>query len=256
MTPDAVYDEYRRVLSEECRRLPSEWRFKSNPAYRVILEHVSEPQGQHYSRLIQTEFHELCSRRAQLLRSIVADNDRYGDPVKVLCSGMFTSCSPTNMRYLFHALLILQHMKKLSINSVRIVEVGGGYGGLAVYLYRLAELFSVRILEYRIFDLPEALVLQHEYTKALGVPIETTNCLDEISVYSSDGNIPSYFISNYAFSELSRPIREWYETAVIPHCEHGFLAWNFFPVYPFTAKPMTIEAERPETAPTNRFVRF
>ncbi len=63
-------------------------------------------------------------------------------PCKVLYKN-FTGCSPTNLRYILHGLLILSYIKTIGLTSTNIVEIGGGYDGLCFYIYNMAKLFDI-----------------------------------------------------------------------------------------------------------------
>ena len=67
----------------------------------------------------------------------------------------------------------------------------------------------------------------------------------------------SFLISNYAFSELDVNYRDIYKNNVIPYCNHGFLAWNFIPLYNFVDNHIEYEVEKPLTGnKMNLFVYF
>ena len=69
-------------------------------------------------------------------------NNLYGTPCKVSYKN-FTGCSPTNLRYILHGLLILSYIKTIGLTSTNIVEIGGGYDGLCFYIYNMAKLFDI-----------------------------------------------------------------------------------------------------------------
>ena len=104
--------------------------FKRNETYNAILEHVTKKMGEDYLRLIETEFPVTFEQ----FYGYIALNDANGQPRT--CTfyskkfGKQFTCSPTSLRYVYHALLILQHFKECS--STEIVEVGCGYGGLCL----------------------------------------------------------------------------------------------------------------------------
>ena len=142
-------------------------------------------------------------------------------------------------------------MKKLNQSTYNIVEIGGGYGGLSFYLHNLSKLFSIEIKTYTIFDLDIITRLQKEYLKQFNIDVNTFTLSENFNIQPN-----SFLISNYAFSELNDSIRSEYVNRVIPHCNHGFLAWNFIPIYNFTNQTYRYENERPTTGPNNYFVYF
>jgi hypothetical protein len=241
---DPIYAGYREVLAAEAGRKPEEWTFKSNPVYQQILEHVSYEQGLAY--LVLASQHPRWGLR---LRTLVAEtaleNDRLGQPVRADFPSLGIYCSPTNLRYLWHALCIWDHVEELELHQPDFLEIGGGYGGLALWMHRLAP---KAIGSYRIADLLEASAIQKAYAAELGVPLRTMGF-----PWARDG---TFLISAYAFSEFSPEARTWHQKAVVKYCDHGWLAWNMIPVYPFTDKPLTIEDEQPLTGAGNKIVRF
>lgn len=246
--PDAVYDAYRKVLAEEASKPPAEWTFKSNPAYRQILEHVSPEQGHEYLALAQSS-PRWSARMRVLVAETALENDRLGKPVVAPFDSLGISCSPTNMRYLWHAFQILDWLAALELKRVNVVEIGGGYGGLALWLHRLA---SGRISHYAILDLHEAGTIQAAYAEFFGLRLTVADpsYADAILPW------PPFLISAYAFSELSAEWREWYEQAIVRHCLHGWLLWNMIPVYPFTSHLYEVADEVPLTGTGNKVVRF
>lgn len=236
---DAAYDAYRRVLQEAAGQEPSDWSFKRQPAYQQILEHVSQEQGLAYLALAMQHPRWGGSFRTTVAETALA-NDLYGQPRRADFDVLGISCSPTNMRYLWHALCVWDHVGALGIDAPSFVEIGGGYGGLALWMYRLAPR---RRLSYAIIDVPEASTIQRRYLDLHGVTLPA-------------GVSGSFLISAYGFSEFSPPIRDEYERNVVRHCPHGWLAWNMIPVYPFTDALLTIEDERPLTGAGNKIVTF
>lgn len=260
--PHRDYDGYRSSILEALEQPPSQWTFKSDRRYRQILEHVTNHQAIAFLTYARQEFPDVWDGVVEVLPGIVADNDRLGQPNKSLT--LFGGCSPSNMRYLYHALLVLRHIEQTGQSAVHIVELGGGYGGLALYVQQLAHLFRTQIASYAIVDVPEACSLQATIAEWLGLPLRVANGLDGWSMMRAlmpaDG-VQRFFVSAYGFAEFRAEFQQWYSERLIQYCGHGFLVWNYDtywdnPVYPFTDKPLHIEPERPLTAPGNSFVSF
>jgi hypothetical protein len=229
----SVYDGYRSVLATDLLNEPPQWTFKSNPVYQQILEHVSPQQGREYLRLAQCH-PRWTPRFMQTACEVALENDRYGKPERFDFDELGITCSPTNWRYLWHALSILDH------DPQNIVEIGGGYGGLMLWLQRISR----KPLDYMIYDLSEAKAVQQIYAR-----------LHDLTL-SRDVPHPRFLVSAYGFSEFDEPTRRWYEENVIPTCEHGWLVWNINGLYPFTDKPLTVEDEQPQTGANNCVVTF
>lgn len=209
--------------------------FKQDINYTEILEHTDYIGGLNYLNHIKNK---------NKISEIAAVIDKIGDPLKSTYQIPETiECSPSVMRYIFHAENILENLPDFS----HIVELGGGYGGLCVALHLLAP---EKILSYTIIDLKEVIQLQERYLKeTLG-----DNHVQFVDASTFGKDIPHYdiyLISNYCFSEISKELRYNYESILFPKVTHGFMAWNFIPVYPF--KPNIIEKIIPDL---DHFVLF
>lgn len=263
-TPHADYDRYRQVLAEQVRLAPGEWWFKSNPAYRQILEHVTAEQAGWFIGCAEAEFPGIWPDVWALLPEIARANDSLGKPKSEPIARLGVECSPSNLRYMWHALIMLQQIDDLGEDAVHIVELGGGYGGLALYVQRLGHLFRTEIRSYTIVDVPEACAMQAGVAAELGVRLRVANGLDggdlAKAVLPADG-LQRFFFSAYGFSEFRRPLQDWYADRLVRHCQHGLLVWNYDvywnnPVHQFVEGSITVENERPLIAPGNRFVSF
>lgn len=251
-----LYDGYRTVLVDQIDKPPSEWTFKANPAYRQILEHVSPEQGREYIAVMQAEFPTQWHQLRETFANIARLNDSVGTPILADYPELGLVCSPTNLRYACHALMIVRHIQALWGGAVHIIEIGGGYGGLALYL-RTA--FPEQMLSYTIVDLPEACALQWAYAAHVGLNARTVDSTDGeaiVAALEATASGQRFLISAYAFSELTPEWREWYERHLLPAIPHGWLAWNFMRVYPFVSHPLTIEPEYPLTGMGNTYVTF
>lgn len=248
---DIDYSNYQRIVHYNLSQLkPEKWNFKSNDFYRTILEHVTFESGNEYLQLIQKEFSEIYNTNKDLFKALALKNDSLGSPIKYDYT-FFGKISSTNLRYIYHSLIILSYMKKLNQNTYNIVEIGGGYGGLSFYIHNLSILFDINIQSYSIFDLDYISILQKEYLKEFNIHVNTFTLGEKFNIKEN-----SFLISNYAFSELNNSIRLQYETNVIPYCNHGFLAWNFIPIYQFTKESYVYENEKPSTGNNNYFVYY
>lgn len=273
--PTSNYTEYRAAVAEAIVQSPQEWTFKSDPRYQRILEHVTPEQGAEFLALVEEEFPDLCHDVLfiEMVKVTIGLNDQYGSPVRAPSFNGRVECSPSNFRYLYHALRIWQHLEQLGLVDVHFVEVGGGYGGLALYLFALKGFFAPSLGTYTIIDLPEVAKLQAQYIRAHGWRgVRAVNGLDPAAIDHALWDTTKdtrYFVSCYAFSEFDAETRAWYEHRVARRCQHGFLLWNLShslagraekslggALYPFVDAPLETEPERPTTSPGNLVVRF
>jgi putative sugar O-methyltransferase len=248
-----MYDTYTNYIKSFIDSDIEQWIFKSHPEYCYVLEHVSKVYGDFYLMEIDRKFNSFFNTNKDYLIDVCHKNDFFGNPSKYNFNG-FTNCSPTNLRYILHSLLILTYMKDCNLNNVDIIEIGGGYGGLCFFLYKLSDLFNITINSYTLFDLQEPLMLQKKYLEALN--INNVNYLEIDSIKNLKEN--SFLISNYAFSEISLELQKKYTNEVLnPYTSHGFLVWNFINIYKFVNdKNMIIENEYPFTSSINKYVYF
>lgn len=248
-----IYTDYTNYIESILTDDINKWTFKSHPDYCFVLEHVSKEEGNSYMFEIENRFNLIYSANKQFLIELCHENDLYGNPKKYSFSN-FTSCSPTNLRYILHSLLILTYMKECMLNNINIIEIGGGYGGLCFFMYKLSHLFNITISTYSMFDLPNPLLLQQKYLEKKN--IYNVNYLELDYIKNIKEN--SFLISNYAFTEISFDLQKKYTSQLLnQYVSHGFLAWNAVEVYEFIEnKIITSETEFPLTHSLNKFVRF
>lgn len=222
--------------------------FKSHPNYNYMLEHVSKKQGDEYMYFIKTttnisedEINEYCTI-----------NDSIGNPVR--SDFGFVIASPSSLRYIFHAHLILKHLSSLNLPSIDIVEVGGGYGGLCFAVNYFSQKYELKINSYTIVDLPSISKLQKLYLKEIGSTLNV-DFVDATSFGKGITKDNMFIISNYCFSEISEEFQKKYIDILFPKVSHGFMAWNMIPTYNFGFK-FSEEDEYPKTGEFNKYLRF
>ena len=216
--------------------------FKRNPMYQGVLEHVTQAQGNAYLALLRDDFH----MTDETILGFCKQNDGFGHPATYLIGDLPISVSPTSLRYLYHASLILQHAGS---SQSTFVEVGCGYGGLFLAMVYLAP---TQIHQYHMVDLDDALPLLR-----MVVGDDSRVTFHSSSTFGS--NVPDgcFFISNYCFSELDSNMRELYRVRLLSRTPHGFFAWNFIPYEDnIIGHSAQTHPEQPTTGPGNMFVRF
>ena len=249
----SLYKQYIDYITTFINLDKNEWTFKSNPNYTYMLEHVDVNQGNEYLFNIKNKFNEFYNNNKQYLIDLSNKNDLYGKTIKYNIES-FNTCSPTNLRYILHSLLILTYINECGLKDMDLIEIGGGYGGLCFYINKLSKLFNININSYTIFDLPEALSLQSKYLNALD--INNINFCGINNINNIKNN--SFLISNYAFSEISLDLQKEYTNKLLnPYVSHGFIAWNNIDVYNLIDnKKIVKEIEYPLTGKKNFYVRF
>lgn len=187
-------------------------RFKSLQGYKNILEHVTPSQGEGYLRMA------LEMSEESLLDNLEAfkENDTVGSP-DTFSFPQIGKISPTTIRYIKNAFEMATLLKDASI--IRIVEVGGGYGGLCKTLSVVCD-FD----EYILVDLPEAVAVQEKYLKnfpEIYKKCKFVSCDDVEEVKDVD-----LFISNYALSECDYDTQVNYYDKLVVNSKFSYIIYN------------------------------
>jgi putative sugar O-methyltransferase len=208
--------------------------FKREEVYRAILEHVTYEDGQRYLDQALANRPDYAARLG-----VFRENDRLGAP-HVFDYGEHGSFSPTTLRYA----KVLSDLENLfgTLDGLRIAEIGGGYGGQCFVLSRVAHPAS-----YTLIDLDEALALQQRYLSRLDVSdVEFVSPSDLRADRDYD-----LVISNYAYSELVRPVQRRYMRAVLKRSSRGYVTYNW--MAPKRLRPSYSREELLRAIPGSRF---
>ena len=244
-TPQACYSQYEAYVSQiiKTEDLSS---FKSNNSYTYMLEHVTKDDGSKYLKLLK----ELLTDSE--IESFCNLNDSLGNPTRFTYANNIV-CSPTSLRYLYHAHLALKHIQQKKLSD--IVEIGGGYGGLYLAIDFLSKKYRFKINSYHIIDLKNITILQKLYTSKFHTEIPLF--VSDASLFGNDIDKTNLFlISNYCFSEIPKDLQYKYIEILFPKVLHGFITWNHKYTYNFGFS-YTEEDEIPYTGlKFNKFIRF
>lgn len=183
-------------------------RFKSEVAYRTILEHVGFVNGLRY-------LHILNKRGVDLPTSFLGTHSNIGDPELYTFRGL-GKISPSLLRYFKVASDFDELFPKW--RDMEIVELGIGYGGQIAVLKQWGHR-----REYLGLDLKPVVKLAEKY-------LRTSSRLSGYLLQGPDQELPHrkghHFVSNYAFSELTPEIQEHYYLKVIASSKSGYVSWN------------------------------
>lgn len=191
--------------------------FRSASEYGSILEHVSCNLGSIYLENVYTNNTFLINQ----IEKFSLNNDQIGSPkvceYQLEHSSKKFQVSPTTLRYI----KVLSDLITLfgSLKNLNIVEIGGGYGGLASVI---KTQFSYKM--YYDVDLAPAGALAKKYTTAVGInnfisiSPEQIGSLDDVDI--------DLVISNYAFSECNRETREEYINKILSRAKMGYITHN------------------------------
>lgn len=237
--------------------------FKSTGRYNDVLEHLSPENGQQYLQNILREFPEISK---ETIYEYVSLNDRYGSPHQYFFADLGRACSPTSLRYVYHALLILTDIQEHK--NKQIVEIGCGYGGLFLAIQFFAKRWAndCHIEHYHFIDLPDVGGLIQKYLalhqESIDIPYSIHSSEQYGEDISSDDNNSLFLISNYCLTEIDTVHRQRYLNVLFPKVHSGFIVWQSYIGYNIVETLKTyhlrIEDERPQTAGEykNYYVHF
>ena len=220
---------YISSVKEATRNYASFARFKQNPHYRAILEHVSPEQGQIYLEIIRQQSPEFV-RNIDRFKI----NDLVGGPI-IHDYSEVGAISPTTLRYIKVASDLEKHFGDLK--GGKIVEVGIGYGGQCL-VYDQVCAFK----EYHLYDLSAVLELAEQYLEC-----HLLNSAYALSTLNRNTGTEEYdlAISNYAFSELPSQVQRKYIEKIFSRSKRGYLTMNSgLSDSCFTKNKMSLEALR------------
>jgi putative sugar O-methyltransferase len=161
-------------------------------------------------------------------------NDLYGNPDLYLDDevGEF---SLTTLKYVYNALEIIDFLKGYS--PKKIVEIGGGYGGLSIILNELLEFDS-----YILIDLPEACKLVDKYISKYGnlnQKVKSLSCfdIDDFDFFNTDLTIA---INSLSECNLDSQIK--YFNDVVSKSNYSYIVRNLFSQKCFDDHKKTIDS--------------
>ena len=181
--------------------------FKSHPAYRHVLEHVSYEEGQQYLKEIGIDYLDKLDE--------IKENDSLGSPATYEYPSV-VEISPTTIRYIKNTSDIIT---KFGTSFDAIVEIGGGYGGLCKVMSSF-----IKFDQYLLLDLEECNLLSRKYLSHFDLPTLSYRSeeIDEI-----DENF-DLLISNYAFSECHKEVQQDYIERFIKKSNNFYIMHNNF----------------------------
>jgi len=176
--------------------------FKQDNRLTKIFEHSTKRQGREYLKIILNQHPEWLK--------FDFTNDAIGNPTTHDFG--LVRASASTLQYIG----VLSNLVKRfgPLNGLRIVEIGGGYGGQC---RTILDMFQPAC--YHLIDLPEVVGLQRMYLGAHPCKAGEVEFLTE-----PNGRGYDLVISNYALSEVRDNDR--YMTEVVERSKHGYLTCN------------------------------
>ncbi len=187
--------------------------FKRHPLYTIFHENRTYHEGAGALKLIQRDSPELLE--TDILEN-VRRLDCVGNP-QVHTFEPVGPFSPTTLIYL----KVAADLKNLvgSAGDLRVIEVGGGSGGLCKVLHDVLD-----IEHYTIVDLPESAELVKKHLQVFG--------LDHVHfITPTEVNLEPYdlVVSYTGFTEASSSLQKRYIRKLLPNASMGYLICNFYP---------------------------
>jgi hypothetical protein len=174
---------------------------------RGIIEGVSPEAGKSYLRRIEARDPEWLSKIwPELVRG-----DSVGEPSRYEFKKDRPPIAPVSLRYALNA---IEMQLELDLTGKRIVEIGGGYGGLARLICSVFPIAS-----YSIIDIPESNRLARKFLSAFGC--------NDVQFLPLDAVVDcDVFIANYSVAEFDRAEQEKYFKNVILRSKCGYFVHN------------------------------
>lgn len=194
--------------------------WKSKTEVKYMLEHVHFELGKLYLKNLKDKL------SLEIIKELCNENDLFGGTEKYTFSDNIDA-SPSTLRYISQAYDILKYISNKQLKSVKLIEIGSGYGGLCLILHRLSKEFKIKIEKYIIYDLPEVQKLQEYYLSNFAdvfgnVQFSDCNTFGE-DLEENNNNI---LISNYALSEIDISFRKKYLRNLLPKLSGFYMIWN------------------------------
>jgi len=190
--------------------------FRTNPTFHYLDPNNRVPlrKTEHWERLLQMGIPNLeIEKDLATLASVSAVDPKFED-------GLVWRMDVVH--YFFLRQIARLHNKQRRIS---VVEIGGGYGGLARQAF-LSE--HVSISEYTIVDIPVTLSLIREYLKLelSSKDFDKVTFVDASEV-GFQRRLPEFFdlgIATHSLSELDPQIVNTYMTHLVPRCDTFLLS--------------------------------
>jgi hypothetical protein len=183
-------------------------KFRRTHAVRQVVETLGPVDGRHFAKWIRHNAPEYLRDKR------IAEIDAWGDPIRWAAALLDTprAFSPTTLRFLAHALWLKR--EGFVREGGTVVEIGVGFGGLAAMNSIVSRATTIMI------DLPPVIDAAMLQMNELGLGKFAS--IDHVKAADQD----ACFISNYAFTELSRELQDKYADQFIRHSNRGVILSN------------------------------
>lgn len=218
-----MYERWEQICKEIVTNDIKEW--KQHPDVYNMIEHLPDWIGNEF--LMEIEKKENLDLK--ILKEISLLNDRFGSKLyEYEYKKEKFYISPTTIRYIFHAVEILNILLKKKLNNITFVEIGGGYGGLALILIYLSKTkkYSIKIDKYIMYELPLVSDLQKVYLDQFDFVSGVVSWKNNVSLGKDIEENNYFLISNYTLSTIDIYKRREYLFNLLPKAMSGYMVWN------------------------------
>ncbi len=191
--------------------------FKQESGNGVLYEKTTNEEGQAYLDYLKNTLNMSDNE----ILTFCNTNDTYGNPKKYEYS--IGSVSAESLKHIFFANIILKYMETLN-KSLDVVELIGGYGGLAMAIKHYQSKYIVTINSYSIIYMECFLNLQKKYHELNGVSgISYVNS----STFGRDIASDDLFMINMnCFCNPSSAYQQYFVKYLMPKVENGYVFWD------------------------------
>lgn len=218
------YHDYAKEIENQGSRTLDKMDFKSVGWMTRTVVNANGRQADEYFSLLMENYREIINANIDYIKKLLFKDDSIGKP-NLNSHGIFGETCSNNLEYLYESFHILDHIRKINLNNINIIEIGGGYGGLSFFLKNLSkQIYNININSYTLFDIDEAQELLNKYSNFMNLELNVFNINGDFDVKDN-----SFLISNYCFGEIEENYQQIYNEKLFKFIDHGYLAWNFSP---------------------------
>ena len=210
--------------------------FKSRKEYKTILEHASIQEASCYYDLIMNRVRDGETIDNELIDKF-KENDKLGDGETIKCE-YFGEIGRSTLKYI----ALAYQMKDLvgEKKNLKVLEIGGGYGGQIKILCDLLDVSSVYMI-----DIPIVLSLQKKYLEYHGIHANIIEPDRVESIYKQEFDL---VVSNHAICELHRDLQDTY-LPLVKNSKNGYILYHHSETWggSYSMKDFCEKIDRPPT---------
>lgn len=258
ISDDGIYPVFCALAAREKRTFAT---FRAIPIYNVICGNVPYELAESYIQVIEILNDEPSSDRAryfwQFFFKEAIKNDLYGNPLRdkfLIRHNSFNKYVRMSATTVYHCKVLNDLIYMFNKKDMQeIVEIGVGFGGLCRLIATYFD-YKRSKSRYVLVDLAPVLNLTKRYLDKYNLDTYL-EFIDGKNITSYEGDIPDFFISNYAFSELSRNVQDVYFESIINKTKCGYMICNDLANKDADLKGYSVE-EIANRIPESRIINF